>query len=285
MPFYSDQISNMVKMHAAKMDQSYSQVRYALVKEYDPKQHAVKMGFFNPATGDHDLISGWMPIITSFIGTGDDTADAGGDAIPWGIVNTPIIDQPMLVIPQHGDFQNGLVVGGTYVLDQPNATNVPQADDEYCEAGEWLLKHKSGSFIKFFNNGDVKIHTDHDLIFDVGHDWMATVANDTTFDIKHDFTRTIGNDESATIHGNQTLHLDGNRSDTIGGNDTLNLSGNRSETVGGNQSLSVGGNRSADIGGTDTHTIGAVLSVTAGGVITFNSGALFDVNAPIIELD
>lgn len=247
MPFAGDALANMIKMHSSKQDQSYGGVRYGRLLEYDPKNNVVRVGYFNPVTKDVDLVSGWLPLVVPFIGIGDDTQQGGDN--PWGIVYPPNIGQPVLVISQQGDFQNGLVIGGTYSYKSP----VPQADGEYTQDGEFLIMHKSGSFFKFFNNGDVKLHTDHDLIFTVGHDWNVTVENDTIFNLKGNFTRTVAKDESATISGNQTLNLSGNQSNTIGGNQSTNVTG--------------------------------TITVSADGTIVFNSATVFVVNAPEIDLN
>jgi hypothetical protein len=248
MAFFSDQINNMIKLHSSKQMESYGLTKYAILKEYDPENCICKVAWYNANTDDYDsLISGWLPIVVPFIGRGDDTQGDSGD--PWGLVCPPNIGQPVIVISQHGDFNNGLVLGGTYSSISP----VPTVDGEYPQNGEFLIMHKTGSYLKFFNNGDVTLHTDHDLIFKVGHDWNVTVENDTIFNLKGNFTRTVGGNESATVKGDQTLNLSGNRNDSIGGSDNLHVNG--------------------------------TITVAADGTITFNSASVFTVNAPEIDLN
>ena len=148
----------MAKMYSSKQDQSYGNTKYALLKEYDPTQHYVKVGYYNPTTDDHDLISGWLPIISPYLGLGDDTDAGSGNS--WGIICAPNINQPVLVISQHGNFQNGMVIGGTF---SDKAAPVPKVDDAYTQDGEYLLLHKYGSYLKFFNDKDINLYSTNDL--------------------------------------------------------------------------------------------------------------------------
>ena len=65
----------------------------------------------------------------------------------------------MFVIAQEGDGEHGIVVGRAY----SDTMRAPVA-----EAGEFWLVHKSGSFLKFMNDGTVRIkgdlHVDGDII-------------------------------------------------------------------------------------------------------------------------
>lgn len=178
MPFYSDEIYNMTKMHAAKMVQQYGQARYALVKEYNPETNCVLVAYYNPETDDDDLLSGWLPLLIPYLGVGDDTEhDEGGE--PWGIVCPPNIDQRVIVLSQFGDFNSGLVVGGSYSDISP----VPTVDDAFTEDGEYLIKHKTGSYIKFFNNGDITVFAHATLNFHAGEDMNVKVGGNLTVEV------------------------------------------------------------------------------------------------------
>jgi len=94
--------------------------------------------------GDH--LTGWLPILTQWIGQG------------WGLVCPPSPGDQVLVIPQEGYYDHGLIVGYCR-SDRSPAPDVP--------SGEFWLVHKSGSSIKLANDGRVHIkgdlHVDGDI--------------------------------------------------------------------------------------------------------------------------
>lgn len=178
MPFFDGHIANMVKLHTSKMMQSYGQARFGMVKEYNPETNYVRVAYYNPETEDDDLMSGWLPYLVPFLGFGDDT-EHPGDGKPWGLVCPPNVNQRVIVMAQQGDFNNGLVIGGYYSEISP----VPTVDDEYTEDGEYLIKHKSGSYIKFFNDGSVTIYADKTLNFHSGEDTNMKVGGNLTVEV------------------------------------------------------------------------------------------------------
>jgi phage baseplate assembly protein gpV len=173
MAFVSDQIINMVKLHSSKINESYGSVKYARLKEYDPEHCIAKVAWYDPNEDNYEkLISGWLPIIVPFIGKGDDTQADGGEA--WGFVAPPNIGQPVVVLSQHGDFNNGLIIGGSYSSKSP----VPKVDGKATEDGEFLIMHKKGSYIKLWNDGDISIFTKHDLNLHIDHNGNVHILGD-----------------------------------------------------------------------------------------------------------
>lgn len=181
--FIADQITNLVKMHASKMNESYGAVKYARLKEYDAEHCICKVAWYDPNEDNYEkLISGWLPIVVPFIGRGDDTQGESGNA--WGFVAPPNIGQPVVVLSQHGDFNNGLVIGGTYSEKSP----VPKVDGKAPEDGEFLIIHKKGeagkqSYIFMQNDGDVTIFANHDLNLHAERNINIAVTGDALLSI------------------------------------------------------------------------------------------------------
>lgn len=217
MAFFDGQLANMAKLHAAQMDQSYGQARYAIVREYDPETNMVLVAYYNPVTDADDLLSGWLPLLVPFLGLGDDTDAGSGPS--WGIVDPPNIGQRVIVMCQGGDFNSGLVVGGSYSDISP----VPTIDGEYTQDGEYLIKHKSGSFLKFYNNGDVKIYADEDVILESQRDMFITAGRDMT--IK------VGRNLSFEVLGTSDMLFFGDVTQNVQANLTLGVLGTMTEAV------------------------------------------------------
>ena len=71
------------------------------------------------------VLTGWLPVLTQWVGSG------------WGMTCPPSPGDQVLVIPQEGDVQHGLIVGRLY----SNLVRPPQT-----EPGEINLSHQSGCF-------------------------------------------------------------------------------------------------------------------------------------------
>jgi phage baseplate assembly protein gpV len=170
--FYADDLANFVKMHSAKQDQSYGFLRAVQVKEYDPKKNRVKVGFASAETQEYSIISNWLPWYTPSNGQGVD-AESGE---LWGMVFTPCIGEWAYQIPLGGDPNGGIIVGGVYTDTRPP----PTIDGKYTVAGEWLWKHRSGSYLKFHDNGDITLFAKGNLNFHAGKNMNTHVVGDIT---------------------------------------------------------------------------------------------------------
>jgi len=170
-------------MHSSKQNESYGITKYALLKEYDPEHNVCKVAWYDANEDDYEtLISGWLPLVIPFLGKGDDSRADDGNA--WGIVCPPNINQPVIVISQHGDFNNGLVIGGTYSEKTP----VPKIDDKFAQDGEYLIIHKKGepgkqSYIFIQNDGDITIFANHDLNLHAERNINISVSGDALFSV------------------------------------------------------------------------------------------------------
>jgi uncharacterized protein involved in type VI secretion and phage assembly len=120
----------------------------------------------NPQTGmakvllqPEGVLTGWLPVLTQWAGSG------------WGMACPPGAGDQVLVIPQEGDAQHGLIVGRLY----SNLVRPPQADP-----GEMNLSHQSGCSIRLLNSGVVAIQGDLHVSGDVydSHGALSRLRND-----------------------------------------------------------------------------------------------------------
>lgn len=124
-----DSFLNVVKAQASALDQSAGQPRLAVVSSVDPAAYTARV-ILQP----EGILSGWLPILSSWIGAG------------WGLACPPSPGDQVLVLPQEGDAEHGIIAGRLW-----SATQAPPP----APAGELWLVHKSGSFVKLVNDGSV----------------------------------------------------------------------------------------------------------------------------------
>lgn len=129
-----EQFINLIKQHAAALDQTVAQPRFGTVTSVNPQAATVRVQL-----RPEGVLSGWLPVLSMWVGAG------------WGMCSPPSPGDQVLVLAQEGDAEHGVIVGCTFSKDhQPPATPV----------GEFWLMHASGSFIKLQNDGTVRVHGD-----------------------------------------------------------------------------------------------------------------------------
>lgn len=122
---------NAVKAHAAGLDASAGQPRFATVATVDPSRHAARV-LLQP----EGVLTGWLPVAVPFVGAG------------WGMVCLPAPGDQVIVLPQEGAGEHGIVVGGSY----SDAAPPPAAP-----AGEVWLVHRSGAALHLCGDGTVRV--------------------------------------------------------------------------------------------------------------------------------
>lgn len=157
---------------AQRSSDDTQKTRMGIVDAYDPDKYAVKVRL-QPS----GVLSGWIPIASCYVGNG------------WGLFAAPTIGDSVRIDAQEGDIDAG-TMGGSFFNDVDRPLSVP--------SGEFWLQHKTGSFLKFLNNGDVSLHTNRDLIADVGRDISATVAGKATMSITGTADLTVGGTMTTT---------------------------------------------------------------------------------------
>ena len=123
---------NVVRRECARLFSQLMTPRMGIVQSFDPNRYACRV-LLQP----ENVLTGWLPVTTPWVGNG------------WGIVCPPAAGDVVEVQFQEFDKNAGYVVGRFY-----STKTVPPSG---CPSGEFWLVHKSGSLLKFHNNGTVEI--------------------------------------------------------------------------------------------------------------------------------
>jgi uncharacterized protein involved in type VI secretion and phage assembly len=132
----------------------FAQPRLAIVTSSDALKSMAKV-LLQPER----VLTGWLPVLTQWAGSG------------WGMACPPVPGDQVLVLPQEGDAQHGLIVGRLF----SNSARPPSS-----EPGELTLKHQSGCSIRLLNSGIVSIVGDLHVSGDIydTHGSMSKLRND-----------------------------------------------------------------------------------------------------------
>lgn len=123
---------NVMRREAGRAMNALALPRMGVVTSYDPAHYACKVRL-QPS----DQETGWLPIATTWSGNG------------WGDYNPP---SPGDVVDVH--FQEGGKEAGYVSLRFYSTVTKPLA----VPSGESWRVHKSGSYLKFLNDGTVEVH-------------------------------------------------------------------------------------------------------------------------------
>jgi uncharacterized protein involved in type VI secretion and phage assembly len=126
-----NQLINAMKMHAMQGMSGFTGTRQGVITAYDPNAYAVKVQI--QPTGEE---TGWIPLSTPWVGNG------------WGLAAGPMIDAVVEINFDSGTIGVGMVSGQFY-NDVDRCPGPP--------SGEFWLVHKSGSLLKFTNDGNVLV--------------------------------------------------------------------------------------------------------------------------------
>jgi phage baseplate assembly protein V len=125
---------NSLKAQSGALDLAQGRPRFGTVVSVDPKRHAAKVSL-----QPEGVVTGWLPVLSPLVGAG------------WGVSVPPMPGQQVFVLPQDGEGEHGLIVGGAW----SDASATPGAP-----VGEIWLTHQSGSFIKLVADGSVQVKGD-----------------------------------------------------------------------------------------------------------------------------
>jgi hypothetical protein len=132
---------NSLKAQAGSLDLATGRPRFGTVVSVDPARHAAKVSL-----QPEGVTTGWLPVLSPWVGAG------------WGICVPPMNGQQVLVLPQDGEGEHGVIVGTAW----SDVSATPGAP-----VGELWLVHQSGSFIKLVGNGTVQINGTVDIAGDL----------------------------------------------------------------------------------------------------------------------
>jgi phage baseplate assembly protein gpV len=123
---------NSLKAQAGSLDLASGRPRFGTVVSVDPARHAARVSL-----QPEGVVTGWLPVLSPWVGAG------------WGICVPPMNGQQVLVLPQDGEGEHGVIVGTAW----SDASATPGAP-----VGELWLMHQSGSYIKLVANGTVQVN-------------------------------------------------------------------------------------------------------------------------------
>lgn len=127
-----DNLPNVIKAHASSLDETLAQPRFGLVSSVDSTRATVRVQL-----QPEGVLTGWLPVLSPWTGPG------------WGMWCPPSPGDQVLVLPQEGAAEHGVVVGSAFSLSE----TCPPA-----LAGEFWLVHSSGSFLKLTNDGTIHVN-------------------------------------------------------------------------------------------------------------------------------
>jgi hypothetical protein len=136
-----DRFLNALKAQSGAQDSAAGQARFGIVTSVDPGAGTARVQL-----QPEGVLTGWLPVLSAWVGAG------------WGISCPPTPGDQVLVLPQEGDSEHGIIVGRAWSRAAP----APAAP-----VGECWLTHKSGSFIRLVNDGTIRmrgdLHVDGDI--------------------------------------------------------------------------------------------------------------------------
>lgn len=129
---------NSLKIHASLAQTQYVFVRWGKVSSYNPTNYTVKVIIQPHLEEDEETPeSGWLPLLSPWVGN------------QWGMFSPPEIGSMCAVIFELGNAESGIALSAGY-----NAEYAPLP----VKGGECWLYHKSGSFLKFTNDGKLLLN-------------------------------------------------------------------------------------------------------------------------------
>ena len=129
-----DRLLNALKAQSAAQDALAGQPRFATVTSVDPAAGTVRVKL-----QPEGVLTGWLPVLSPWVGAG------------WGLSCPPSPGDQVLVLPQEGDVEHGIVAGRSW--SEGAATPA-------TPVGELWLSHKSGSYLRLLNDGTVSVRGD-----------------------------------------------------------------------------------------------------------------------------
>lgn len=127
-----DRFINAIKGHAAAQAQTQGAPRFAVVTSYNANDGTAKVQI-----QPEGVQTGWLPVLSQSVGNG------------WGLHCPLSTGEQVLVLPQDGDAEHGVIVGRAW-SDQMR----PPA----AAAGDMLLAHQTGAQVKLGADGTVRIN-------------------------------------------------------------------------------------------------------------------------------
>ncbi len=131
--FSVDQLINLIRSQAIATLSTFSQTRVGIIVGYDPDTYTA-----NVEIKPEGIKTGNIPILSQWIGN------------QWGFYSAPELNDMVIVHFQEGDFSCGFIGQRIYSFtDRPISPGPP--------SGETWMIHKTGTYIKFLNDGTIEM--------------------------------------------------------------------------------------------------------------------------------
>lgn len=130
-----DKLNNLIKQQIIAVLSTFSHTRVGQIAGYNPDTYTAKV-MIQP----EGLVTNYLPILTFNVGNG------------WGFYSAPNDGDMVLVHFMEGDFSTGFI--GSKIF---NSIDVPI--NPAPPAGETWMIHKTGTYLKFNNDGTVALLT------------------------------------------------------------------------------------------------------------------------------
>jgi phage baseplate assembly protein gpV len=149
-----DEFFDFLNSKSDRRNECFAQPRMGVVASSDSLTATAKV-LLQP----EGVLTGWLPVLTQWAGSG------------WGLWCPPSPGDQVLIIPQEGDAQHGLIVGRLF----SNLVRPPTA-----EVGEITIGHQSGCLIRLLNSGTATVEGDLHVSGDVydAHGSLSQLRND-----------------------------------------------------------------------------------------------------------
>lgn len=129
-----ERLRDAIKNQAGIANRTIAQPRFAIVTSFNMADYTARVTLQPEGT-----MTGWLPVLSPWTGAG------------WGMVCPLAAGDQVLVLPQEGDAEHGIIAGRTY----SNVSPPP-----HVAAGEFWIVHSSGSCLKLKADGTVAISGD-----------------------------------------------------------------------------------------------------------------------------
>ncbi|WP_205676629.1 phage baseplate assembly protein V [Aquitalea aquatilis] len=146
-----------------QMDQGGTFSRSGVISGYDPSSYAVKVDIM-----PEGYTTGWIQLDAQGVGNG------------WGVAIGPQLGDEVTVTFENGDPKLGRVTSRHF-----NDVNVPISPP----SGEVWILHKTGSLLKFHNDGTVEVLAESTLKYTATqHHFIGPVQMDNTLQVTQQIT-------------------------------------------------------------------------------------------------
>lgn len=138
---------NAVKRHVAAMIGQQGQTRIGTIVSVNADTYQARV-MLQP----ENVQSGWLPVAAAMVGGG------------WGIVSPPTVGEQVVIEPQEGDAEHGIITGRVFsTKQQPPKTYTDQYDQgstTSAQPGEFAIVNSDGTTFIRVVGGKVLIHGD-----------------------------------------------------------------------------------------------------------------------------